>query len=94
MKPLTLQEAKDQVAKTYKDAYNQQYKYWSDLTQGFLQDQDFSGLEIATDAAAQLYGDSQWNAGLEKAAEIAVDTSFESLSEFNNFLEELKRLKR
>lgn len=89
MKPLTLQEAKDQVAKLH--GYNGKNDTWSNFRRQYVQQ---NVPDRYHDEAAQLYGDSQWNAALEKAAEIAVDTSFESLSEFNNFLEELKRLKR
>jgi hypothetical protein len=52
---LTLQEAKDQVSKTYFDAYNQYFTCWKDFENACWREGDSVNLSKATDKANEIF---------------------------------------
>lgn len=88
---MTLQEAKDQVAKS------KNFIDWPDLCAR----DHYTNLEHATDKAAELYAQSQVNESLDKAIEAATKLSYSPWGHESfpvivseSLIEELKRLKR
>lgn len=88
---MTLQEAKDQVARNdgHESGWDLDYEY----------DMTFTAYRILMDRAALLYGDSQYNQAIEKSIKISENRQDESTDNAEylghlKVIEELKKLKR
>lgn len=74
---MTLQEAKDEIAKTYFDAHNYYFKFWDDFESACLSDGDYANLRKANDSAAELYKQSK----IDEALELAEESIFATIDE-------------
>lgn len=81
---MTIQEAKDQVAKS------KNFIDWPDLCAR----DHYTNLEHATDKAAELYAQSQVNEAIQKAIDCISDSSWRCYEWKENAIRELKKLKR